>query len=301
MEKEKKGARYRKLYEHFRRYLKNLLRNYFIWELPETIDSRAHEEMLLFNGFDVGFKCIEVLDEGYKNKPIVSTGALAGIDLYQRAVRFVSANPRIQPTVIRTVGVDCVPCYNTLNYQYGENCNTLVDIYADLLANVTISMRSSVRNSRVCLVPTVSDTDEAIRVGNLLDQLYDGDSYALAFEIGDIAGNNLFPIKAKDNIVVSELADARRSILADFFSETGVKTIAVDKRERVNLAEMDSNSDQIKIACDIMLAPRKRWAREMNKMFNTNISVKFNEEVVKNELRPENEKSMESSGDDRES
>ena len=292
MDKEKKGARYIKLYAHFRRYLKNLLRNYFVWELPPTIDSRALEEMLLFEGFTVGFKCFEVEGSEFKNKPIVSSGALAGIDLYQRPITFVSANPRISPSVMRTVGVDCVPCYNTLNYQFGENCNTLVDIYADLLANVTISIRSSVRNSRVCLVPTVSDTEEAIRVGNLLDRMYDGDSSALAFEVGDISGNNLFPIKARDNIVVSELADARRNIMADFFSETGVKTLAVDKRERVNLAEMDSNGDQIKIACDIMLAPRKRWAEEMNKMFSTNISVKFNEEVVRNELQPDNKKSM---------
>lgn len=298
MDKEKKGARYTKLYAHFRRYLKNLLRNYFLWELPDTIDSRALEEMLLFEGFAVGFECSEVEGDEFKNKPIVSSGALAGIDLYQRPTTFVSANPRISPSVMRRVGKDCVPCYNTLNYQYGENCNTLVDIYADLLANVTLSMRTSVRNSRVCLVPTVSDTEEAIRVGNLLDQLYDGDSSALAFEIGDITGNNLFPIKAKDNIVVSELADARRSIMADFFTETGVKTLAVDKRERVNLAEMDSNGDQIKIACDIMLAPRERWAEEMNKMFNTNISVKFNEEVVRNELQPDNEKGLERPNDD---
>ena len=290
---EKGGKRYKRLYEHFRRYLKNLLRNYFIYEgLPETIDYRAHEEMVLFNGFDVGFKCNEVLDAGYKNKPIVSSGALAGIDIYQRPVTFVSANPIIAPSVMRTVGVDCVPCYNTLNYQFGENCNTLVNIYADLLAEVTLSMRTSVRNSRVCLVPTVSDTEEAIRVGNLLDQIYDGDSSALAFEVGDITGNNLFPIKAKDNVVVSELADARRCIMSDFFTETGVKTVAVDKRERTNLAEMESNSDQIKIACDIMLAPRKLWCEQMNKMFGTNISVRFNEEVVKNGLQSENEKGL---------
>jgi hypothetical protein len=71
--------------------------------------------------------------------------------------------------------------------------------------------------------------------------------------------------------------------MADFFSETGVKTIAVDKRERVNLEEMSSNDTQTKIACDIMLQPRQKWAEEMNAMFGTNISVKFNEEVIKNE------------------
>ena len=112
----------------------------------------------------------------------------------------------------------------------------------------------------------------------------------------DLSGNNLFPIKAKDNIVVSELADARRSIMADFFTETGVKTLAVDKRERVNLLEMNSNADQIKIACDIMLAPRKLFAEQVNAMFDTNISVKFNEEVLDDGNFSE---SMENTGDDK--
>lgn len=281
----KKGKRYDKYFNHFQRFLKNLLRNYFIYEgLPETIDARAHEELVLFKGCDIGFKWDEAYDKEYRGQIIVAEGALAGIDLYQRPTRFVSANPRITPSVSRVPLKDCVPCYNTLNYQFGETCNVLVDIYADLLANITLSMRSSVRNSRVALIPTIDDDTDAIRLNEAIESIYDGDSYVLNYEMGDLSGNNLFPIKAKDNIVVSELADARRSILADFFSETGVKTLPVDKKERANLVEMDSNSDQIKIACDIMLAPRKLWCEQMNKMFNTNISVKFNEEVVKNEL-----------------
>lgn len=281
----KKGKRYDKYFNHFQRFLKNLLRNYFIYEgMPETIDTRAHEELVLFKGCDIGFRWDEAYDKEYRGKIIVAEGALAGIDLYQRPTKYVSANPRITPSVTRIPLKDCVPCYNTLNYQYGETCNVLVDIYADMLANITLSMRSSVRNSRVALIPTVDDDTDAIRLNEAIESIYDGDSYVLNYEMGELSGNNLFPIKAKDNIVVSELADARRSIMADFFAETGVKTLPVDKKERANLVEMDSNSDQIKIACDIMLAPRKLWCEQMNKMFGTNISVKFNEEVVKNEL-----------------
>ena len=283
--KKPDNKRYMRYFDHFRRFLKNLLRNYFIYDgMPETIDKRAHEEMVLFKGVDIGLRWKESTDPKYKNQIIVCEGALAGIDLYQKPTRFVSANPRITPSITRIPGFDCVPCYNTLNYTYGETCNVLVDIYADMLANITLSMRSSIRNSKVVLIPTVDDDTDAIRLNEAIESIYDGDSYVLNYEMGELSGNNLFPIKAKDNIVVSELADARRSILADFFSETGVKTLPVDKKERANLVEMDSNSDQIKIACDIMLAPRKLWCEEMNKMFGTNISVKFNEEVVKNEL-----------------
>lgn len=284
-DQKKKGKRYQRYFEHEQRFLKNMLRNYFKYDgAPETIDMRAHEEYVLFSGVDIGFRWDEARDPAFKNQIIVAQGALAGIDLYSRPTSYVSANPRITPSVTRRPGIDCVPCYNTLNYQYGETCNMLVDIYADLLANVMLSIRTSVRNSRVALIPTVDNDMTAIKVNEALEDIYDGESNVLNYEMGDFSGNNLFPIKAKDNIVVSELADARRSILADFFAETGVKTLPVDKKERANLVEMDSNSDQIKIACDIMLAPRKLWCEQMNKMFGLNMSVRFNEEVVKNEL-----------------
>ena len=285
-DKGKKNKRYDRYFQHNQRYLRNLLRNYFIWEgLPETIDARALNEIVLFKGSGVGFRVgNEALDDFAKNQIVFSEGALAGIDLYQRPVTFISSNPRISPSVHRKPLVDCVPCYNTLNYQFGETCNPLVDIYADLLANTLISFRSSVRNSKVILVPTVADDTEAIRIAEALEDMYDGESYVLNYEIGDLSGNNLFPIKAKDAIVTAELADAKRSIMADFFQETGVQTIPVDKKERVNLLEMSSNDTQTKIACDIMLKPRELWAKQMNDIFGTSISVKFNEEVIKNEM-----------------
>ena len=294
------GKRYDIRYNHNRRYLKNILRNLVKWEgLPDTIDERAHNELVLFGGFDVGFRWSGTdIGSGkrYNNDIVVANGACAGIDLYGKPTDYTSANARITPSVHRKIGVDCAICYNTSNYIYGENFNTLVDIYADLLTEISLSERTSVRNSRVVLVPTVRDDTEAIRVSNLLEQIYEGDSHALAYEISELDGKNIFPVKARDNIVVAELADARRCVLADFFSEIGVKTLAVDKRERVNLAEMDSNSQQLHLSSEIIMQPRRYWAQEMNRIFGTNISVSFNEEIVKealtNGIQPENETSM---------
>lgn len=279
------SKRYDKIFNYSKRYLKNLLRSLFIYKSDTpSIDFQAHEENLLFrSGFSVGFKTDAVIDKELKNNVMIASGAISGVDAYFRPTLFTPANPRIIGPVKRTPGVDCAICYNTQNYQFPETVNPIVDIYADLLAHVMISTRTSVINSRVTLIPTVADDKEALRVTELIKKMYEGESYALAYEISDLDGKSIFPVKARDNIVVSELADARRNILADFFSEIGVQTLAVDKRERTNLMEMDSNSQQQKISCDVMLKPRERWCEEMNRIFGTNISVKFNEsEVLKN-------------------
>ena len=77
---KKEVKRYDILFSHYQRYLKNLLRNYFIWEgLPETIDKRALEELLLFKGQCICFRWDEAKDKRYKGQLVVTEGALAGI------------------------------------------------------------------------------------------------------------------------------------------------------------------------------------------------------------------------------
>lgn len=265
-----------KYYSVNRRFLKNILRNLVIWEgLPDSIDERALNDYVLFDGFASGFQ--------YNGELIVATGSLSGIDHYYRPTWYTCANAKIVPVQRRRVGVGCCICYNTPNYQFPESFNNIVDLFAWRLADISLSEEVSIRNSRAAYVPLVKDEKEAIRFGRLMEEVYDGDSYAIGYKlpIGKNAGDMFLPLNARDNLVVDILADARRSTLADFFSQLGVKTIAVDKKERTNLMEMNSDSQQRKITSDIIMKPRERWCKEMNARWGTNISVRFNEEEVK--------------------
>ena len=262
-----------KYYNINRRFLKNILRNLVIWEgLPETIDERALNDYVLFGGFAAGFV--------YQGDVIVAEGSLSGIDMYYRPTWYTCANPKITPVQRRRVGDGCCICYNTPNYQFPESFNQIVDLYAWRLADIALSEEVSIRNSRAAYVPLAKDEKEALRLGRLMADVYDGDSYAIGYKlpIGKTAGDMFLPLNARENLVVDILSDARRSTLADFFSSLGVKTIAVDKKERTNLIEMTSDDQQRKITSDIIMKPRERWCEEMNARFDTNISVRFNEE-----------------------
>ena len=270
--REKKIEKY---YSMNRRFLKNILRNLVEWEgLPESIDERALNDYVLFGGFAAGFQ--------YNGEVIVAEGALSGIDHYYRPTWYTCSNAKIMPVQRRRVGVGCCICYNTPNYQFPESFQKLVDLYAWRLADISLSEEISIRNSKAALVPLVKDEKEAIRFNSLMEKVYDGDSFAIGYKlpIGRSVDDMFLPLRARENLVVDLLADARRSTLADFFSMLGVKTIAVDKKERTNLLEMSSDGQQRKITSDIIMKPRQRWCKEMNDRFGTNISVKFNEEEV---------------------
>lgn len=261
--------------EFHRKELRNFLMNLYEWNgLPETVDERFFNDQLLFNGYAT---CFEYTDGNI----YCTNGAISGLDRYYRPTDFVSSNIYFK-NIHKTIGKDCVVCYNTLNYQHPQedSCRALVDIFAYRLAELDVSIDTSIKNSRVCIIPVVSDDKEAIRTAKVLKEMYEGKPAALSFKSAFNKDVEMFPIKAKDNIVVTELADARRNIMADFYSYLGIDTIAVDKKERTNYKEMDSNKTQLLINGLRMTEAREIFCKEMNDLFGTNISVKLREEVL---------------------
>ena len=256
-----------------RKELRGFLWNAYEWDgMPETIDLRFFNDQVLFNGYGT---CFDWKDGNF----YCTNGAISGLDRYYRPTDFVSSNIYFKD-VHRKIGKDCVVCYNTLNYQHPQedSCRDLVDIFAYRLAELDLSIDTSVRNSRVCIIPVVNDDKEAIRTAEVLKKMYAGEPAALAFKTAfSNTDVQIFPIKAKDNIVVAELADARRNIMADFYSYLGINTIAVDKKERTNLAEMGSNKTQLLINGDRMLEARQVFCDEMKKVYGLDISVRLKE------------------------
>lgn len=273
MGKINKYTRYK---DHYKTMLKNIINSYFIFEgLPESIDGRYLKHMLITELTPAAFM--------YKNQVVVTNGAASGLDMYYRPTLFTPANPYITLAKPLKVGTECAICYLTEDYTRPFNFNQLINIYASRLADLDISCDTSARNSRVCNIVLVDNDREAIRTGKILDEMYnDGRASVMSYKTGFNRDNApaIFPIKAKDNIVTSELADARRNVLSDFYSYLGINTIAVDKKERTNLLEMNSNGEQLTINCDIWEKNINLWCDEVNTLFNTNISFRLNKEPL---------------------
>lgn len=256
-------------YNKNRRFLENFCMNLYEYNgLPDTIDSNYLEMLLQKQGYAVGTK--------YKDDIIVISGALSGLDYQNKPTTFISTNSVI-PTFKRTVGVDCIPCYNTWNWYQIQSNDELIHVYATKLAHLDISMQTSLYNTRCSFVFPVSSDADANRARLMYDDIADGKPAILQYKSNAWTNDDtmIIPLKARDNLIISELSDARRCIIADFLTEIGVNCIAVDKAERTNLYEMQSNKQQLIISSAIGLEPRKKWCKAMNEMFGLNITVKL--------------------------
>lgn len=82
-----------------------------------------------------------------------------------------------------------------------------------------------------------------------------------------------------------ELMDTQNEIMMKFRETVGFNTAGVDKAERVNTIEIQSNDQHTKSVLRIMLDQRQKACEEINAFFGTSISVDMVEPVkpLKNE------------------
>lgn len=269
-------------------YLRNFLMNYIRADgMPEEVDIRYFNDALIARGF-----CGLIYHSdriGY----LACDGSLPGVDRYYRPTDFqgiCSALPNIRKRKIYYSTDDkivtgnrqrmaCV-CYNTLHLRMPQSMADLIYTTAHMLAEIDLSMMTSARNSRVCLLPVVNDQEEAIRTSRTLQDIYEGKPASIVYRSGFNQDIQLVPIKARDNIVTSELADARRNVLSDFLRRLGVDNVAVDKKERTNLMEMDSNKQELNVNSNIYLAARQQFALECKQAFGLDIEFSIDHEIV---------------------
>ena len=79
----------------------------------------------------------------------------------------------------------------------------------------------------------------------------------------------------KNNYVLGDLLDARRTTLVDFYREIGVRMLD-DKKERMLTAEVDAGNEETFIRSEVWIETLKESCKKVNDMFGTNIEPKLN-------------------------
>ena len=255
-------------------YLEDLVLHMFDCKVPETIDTRYLLKKILFEGYCTIFK--------YRGKTVASTGALSGIGEYYKPVWFTPAEPFFVTSKRYTVGKDCIAVYNSDNYVNPERSglNELINIFAERLTQIDISIDTSIENSRVTLIPVVTDVKDAERTREIIEKMRAGEAAVLSYRTSLGEKNyDIMPISARDTCVIDILNDARRNIINTFLDYIGVDNNQVDKKERTNLMEISSNDVKLRITLDRMLEPIKYGFDLCNKMFGGGFDINLKEYI----------------------
>lgn len=239
----------------------------FDWEgLPDGIQGKYIERYLFTYGKAIFFKdpkmrymCLEAQDTGAKN-------------VYN------------EPTEWRATGFNYNQVYQADNCVIIDNnplriaTDNLVKFYCLKISEAERTMDVNIKR---CKTPYIFACD-------------DKDVMTLKKVFGDIDGNvpaifadrglhleaiNVFNTGVQ--FLGNELMDYKKSVENELLTLLGVNNLAVDKKERVNLSEANSNNQLTEAFADLQLKSRELACEQINTKYKLNVTVK-RKEVINN-------------------
>lgn len=275
--------------------LTNKCCNLFKWEgLPDTVDERFLNLQLILNGKI----CFTKID----GKLYALNGNVGGEpNVYYEPTQFIVANPVLGSKTVRIrqkdgsnsiEGLDGVLVALT-DVDYMDDRGMKGGLYrliyqtAGLLADNVSSLNCSQINGRVAQLWTTDNDTEARTVEEVVRDMYAGHPYRiltqdLISKIGVVPAAQTGQTNTLLNLI-----EAHQYILASFFNEIGIPSTWNMKRERVNTAETELMTGSLDVNVYNMEKNLQKGAELINQLFDTSISVRFNEEIVEDEVEPD--------------
>ena len=229
---------------YYREFLLKKIFSVFDFTIPEKWSMDYFQTHLFLDGY------IGIVDTDAGVLPLQCS--FSGINVFNEPTDIIIANP-ILGSFERKIGADGVLLRIQYNYM---GVLTMLNRYATLLA--------------MC--------DSGIAV-NLMKAMYDRISMGepAVFVKGSAIGNgeSIYWNHAKENFIVNEIQDAKRSLIAEFLTEIGIDNVNIDKRERLVTDEVNANDEEIRCNVQHWLENIRTGFREANELFGLDLSVKI--------------------------
>lgn len=247
-------------------YMINRTASMFEWEgLPETIPQRFIELTLQLRGYCAIAKHGDDLFAFY--------GGLGGEpDVYYMPTVFTVANPALNYNANLKIGEDCSVIPNDTLY---TGLMPLFTRYATMLSENLVSLRVAMINSRITDLISASDDRTYKSAEAFLEGVEKG-------KLGVISANEFLegiktaPYGSDGHYnTITSLIELHQYYKASWYNDIGLNANYNMKRESISRGESQLNNDALLPLVDDMLNNRKIATEQVNKMFDTNISVKL--------------------------
>lgn len=233
--------------------------------LPDTIPQEELEKMLQCAGGCVWYK--------HENDLYVFNATLGGEgDVYNRPTKAVISNPALKLTTECIINEDCVFMQND------SMCMGLVPMYqkyCTILNETDITMILATINKRMQMLLSANDDNTVASAKKFIENIENG-------KLGVIAESKLFDSLKTNTVATSntnslqDIYQLQQYVKASMYNEIGLGANWNSKKERLAVAEVETNSDNLYPLVDDMLNNRRKALEKVNEMFGTDIQVEFN-------------------------
>lgn len=246
--------------------LLNKMQSAFKWNgLPDTIPQKWLEMQLLVNGFSF-------VTRANDGNLYAFFGGLGGEpDVYYQPTICVVANPALNFNKECKIGEEGALISNdTLR----RGLIPTIGKYAGLLAENTITIRIADIAARVTSILSAGDESTAESAREYLRLLEKGE-LGIIEESPFLEDLKVNPATSSGQTRITDLIEMEQYLKASLYNEIGLQANYNMKREAVNSSEAQLGDDVLQPLIDNMLAERQAGAKEINRLYGTEISVEF--------------------------
>lgn len=263
---------------YYDRLLEMSLARYEWLNLPDSVDARFLELTLFKNGRALFFED-DVL--GMLALPVIINGPFNVYKIPIRRRAFTPGVSSVNETDKSTAATyqaertnkDSVICYNNMLHSPSLN---MCRMFARRLADIdrTIDVNISAQKTPVLIE---SDSNTLLSLKNAYKQ-YEG-NFPVIFGKKGIA-DNVKVLMTGAPLVAPALQQLKQTIWNDAMEALGIANHGADKKERVNILEIQANQGGTIASRYSGLIAREQACDAVNRMFGTSISVRYREEVT---------------------
>jgi hypothetical protein len=248
-------------YNDYYNRLSTLAISLFAWEnLPESVDERFLEKTIFLYG-----KAIFINDKtlGYLGLKCVPSGEL---NVYELPVRYTAFS------VGYTREFPANECVLIKNNHLMNPTDITVQLFARRLYEVERTLDTNIKAQKTPVL-ILCNEKQRLTMQNFYMK-YDGNQ---PFIFGDKTLNtdDVKVFKTDAPFIADKLMLYKHDIFNEFLSFLGIDNANTDKKERLIVAEAESNTQMVSMSAQTMLLTRQEACKEINKMFGLNVSVRL--------------------------
>lgn len=246
----------------YKDYLLKKLFGLYDITMPEVWDRRYFMYTLFCKGYIVTF------NEGDKFGVIPQSAGLKGQGVFYQPTGATISNANIVGPRELEIDTDCTVIKLTPNY---KGIWDIVDVYGDMLALCASSVSTNILNSRLAYVFTAKSKTAAESFKKMMDTIVQGDpavviDKSLMNDDGTPAWQS-FTQNLSQNFIAPQILETMNAIEQKFDETVGIPTANTDKKERLNVAEVNVNNVDTRILADVIYDTIKEGIDKHNAMF----------------------------------
>lgn len=262
--------------------LYNIATSRFEWlNLPDTCNEKFIEQVLFFNGFMVGYK--DTALNSFLIMPCTNNSVL-DIFGYPAKVNAYGYNgymaQNLTPYTI-TLGQEPTRADAALLYANYSRCPDLPAVlyFARKLTKIDRTIDVNINVQKTPYIISCGE-NQRLTVANMFKQVDNFEPAIITTKFYGLNGEK--PINVMDlkpPFVADKMQTLKRQVYQEALTYLGIEANTSEKAERQVTEELTANMGETESMRQSPLASRKQFCKEFNKIYGTNIDVKFRSDL----------------------